>query len=47
MIDEALPSAIDRASLEVREGLYEPKELVDLFDRQEICDRAFKLIKEI
>lgn len=44
IFNEAMPSAIDRASLEVQEGLYESKDLVLLFDGQMILNRAFELI---
>lgn len=43
-IVEAYPEAVDRTSVEVEEGRYEPKELAQLFNRQEICDRAMILI---
>ncbi|MFN5659199.1 MAG: DUF29 family protein [Pseudanabaena sp.] len=43
-IAEAYPEAVDRASVEVEEGRYEPKELAQLVNRQEICDRAMILI---
>jgi hypothetical protein len=43
-ISEAYTEAVDRASLEVEEGRYEPHELAKLVNRQEICDRAMILI---
>jgi hypothetical protein len=43
-ISEAYPEAVDRASAEVEEGRYEPKELAQLVNRQGICDRAMILI---
>lgn len=46
IIQEAMPAAIDRASLEVREGLYESKDLMCLFDDSDIIDSAFELIKK-
>lgn len=46
IINEAMPAAIDRASLEVREGLYEAKDLMNLFDNNVIIERAFNLIKK-
>lgn len=46
IIKEAMPAAIDRASLEVREGLYEADDLMSLFDNNLIIKRAFKLIKD-
>lgn len=45
IINEAMPAAVDRASLEVREGLYESGDLIDLFDNNKVIDRAFNLIK--
>ena len=46
IIKEAMPAAIDRASLEVREGLYEADDLMSLFDNNLIIKRTFKLIKD-
>lgn len=46
IINEAIPAAIDRASLEVREGLYEACDLISLFDINLITERAFTLIKQ-
>lgn len=43
-LEEAFLNAIDEASLEVAEGLYETEELVKLVDKQEIIDRALTLI---
>jgi hypothetical protein len=44
ILNEAMPAAIDRASLEVREGLYEALDLMSLFDNNLIIERAFALI---
>jgi hypothetical protein len=41
---EAYPQAIDRASLEVAEGIYDTATLETLVNREEIIDRAFGLI---
>jgi hypothetical protein len=46
IINEAIPAAIDRASLEVSEGLYETSDLMLLFDINLIIERAFTLIKK-
>ena len=43
-LEEAYPAALDRASLEVEEGRYEPEELETRINRQELLDRAFTLI---
>lgn len=43
-LEEAYPEAIDAASLEVAEGRYEPDELEQRIDRDEMLDRAFALI---
>jgi hypothetical protein len=43
-LEEAFLNAIDQASLEVAEGLYETEELAKLVDKQEIIDRALTLI---
>jgi hypothetical protein len=43
-LEEAFLNAIDQASLEVAEGLYETEELAKLIDKQEIIDRALTLI---
>ncbi|WP_319421031.1 hypothetical protein [Pleurocapsa sp. FMAR1] len=45
IISEAMPAAVDCASLEVSEGLYESMDLMTLFDQILIIERAFKLIK--
>lgn len=45
ILQEAYLNAIDRASLEVEEGHYEPQELEKLVDQEEIIERAFSLIK--
>ena len=44
---EAYPAALDRASLEVEEGRYEPEELETRINRQEILARAFALISPL
>lgn len=44
ILKEAYLNAIDRASLEVEEGHYEPQELEKLVDQEEIIERAFCLI---
>ncbi|MDV2995413.1 MAG: hypothetical protein N4J56_005067 [Chroococcidiopsis sp. SAG 2025] len=41
---EAYLNAIDEASLEVAEGLYEPEALAEIVDREVILDRAMSLI---
>ena len=46
-ISEAYAEALDRAATEVEEGRYEPKELAELVDREEICDRAMTLISSL
>ncbi|HEY9299610.1 MAG TPA: hypothetical protein VIQ31_25255 [Phormidium sp.] len=43
-LEEAFLNAIDEASLEVAEGLYETEELGKLVNKQEIIDRALTLI---
>jgi len=43
-LEEAYPTAIDEASLEVAEGRYEPDELEQMLNRAEILERAFGLI---
>ncbi|MGA9383248.1 MAG: DUF29 family protein [Phormidium sp.] len=43
-LEEAFLNAIDEASLEVAEGLYETEELEKLVDQAEIIDRALTLI---
>ena len=40
----AYPDAIDEASLEVAEGIYEPEELENMVDKQAILDAALSLI---
>jgi hypothetical protein len=44
IITEAMPSAIDRASLEVKEGLYDSTDLIVLFDNNKVLEKAFDLI---
>ncbi|MFB2839609.1 DUF29 family protein [Floridanema evergladense] len=44
ILEEAFLNAIDEASLEVAEGLYETEELEKLVDKAEIIDRALTLI---
>ncbi|MEY2832043.1 MAG: hypothetical protein RLZZ574_1301 [Cyanobacteriota bacterium] len=41
-----MSAAIDRASLEVQEGIYQADDLISLFDTDLIIERAFTLIKE-
>ena len=43
-LEEAYLNAIDQASLEVAEGLYEPDELEKLVNRTEILQFALSLI---
>ena len=43
-LDAAYLNAIDEASLEVSEGIYEPEELENMVDKQAILDRALSLI---
>ncbi|MEB3182697.1 MAG: DUF29 family protein [Nostocaceae cyanobacterium] len=43
-LEEAYPNAIDRASLEVAEGRYEPEELENIINQEEILNRAISLI---
>ena len=44
IINEAMPSAIDRASLEVKEGLYDSTDLIVLFAHNTVLEKAFDLI---
>ncbi|WP_449416882.1 DUF29 family protein [Phormidium nigroviride] len=46
ILEVAYIMAIDAASLEVREGQYEPEELEVMVNREEIIDRALALISE-
>ena len=46
-ISEAYAEALDRAAMEVEEGRYEPKELAELVNREEICDRAILLLSSL
>lgn len=43
-LEEAYLNAIDEASLEVEEGLYEPEELEEIINKEEILNRALALI---
>jgi hypothetical protein len=43
-LEEAYPQAINQASLEVEEGRYEPEELDNLINKEEILNRALALI---
>ncbi|CAD0225258.1 DUF29 family protein [Planktothrix agardhii] len=43
-LEEAYLNAIDQASLEVSEGIYEAKELEKLANREELLNQAFQLI---
>lgn len=45
-IEEAYAQAINKASLEVEEGRYEPRELEAIVNRAEIIDRAMALVLE-
>jgi Domain of unknown function DUF29 len=44
ILDVAYIMAIDSASLEVREGQYEPEELATIVNREEIINQALALI---
>ena len=44
VVETAYKQAINKASLEVEEGRYEPRELSQLVNRDEIIDRAMALI---
>lgn len=46
-LEAAYPDAIDQASLEVEEGRYQPEELEQLVDEQEIINRALMLILKV
>jgi hypothetical protein len=46
IINEAMTAAIDRASLEVQEGIYQANDLISLLDQDLIIERAFTAIKE-
>jgi hypothetical protein len=46
IINEAMPAAIDLASLEVQEGIYQADDLISLLDQDLIIDRAFTVIEE-
>ena len=43
-LEDAYLNALDAASLEVEEGLYEPEQLEQLINKEEILNRAFTLI---
>ena len=43
-LEEAYLNAIDEASLEVEEGLYEPEELEEIINKEEFLNRALALI---
>jgi hypothetical protein len=43
-LEEAYPQAINRASLEVKEGRYEPDELETLVNQEELINRGMTLI---
>jgi hypothetical protein len=43
-LEEAYLNAIDQASLEVKEGLYEPDELAQQVDQSQIIEQAMTLI---
>ncbi len=44
VVETAYKQAINKASLEVEEGRYEPRELSRLVNQDEIIDRAMALI---
>lgn len=44
VLESAYRVAINKASLEVEEGRYEPEELEKLVNKEEIIDRALALI---
>lgn len=43
-LEDAYLNAIDEASLEVSEGIYEPKQLEQLVNREELLNQAMQLI---
>ena len=43
-LEDAYLNAIDQASLEVSEGIYEPQELEKLVNREELLNQSFQLI---
>ena len=43
-LEEAYPAAINKASLEVEEGRYEPDELEQMVNKEDILNQAMKLI---
>jgi hypothetical protein len=43
-LEEAYPAAIDRASLEVEEGRYQPDELAKIVNQEQILQQAMELI---
>ncbi|MCL1463567.1 DUF29 family protein [Argonema galeatum] len=43
-LEEVYPDAVDAAAREVEEGRYEPEELEELVNKEEIIDRALALI---
>ncbi|EAW36881.1 DUF29 family protein [Lyngbya sp. PCC 8106] len=44
-LEEAYLNAIDQASLEVEEGRYDPQELEEIVNREELLNQAMKLIE--
>ncbi len=46
-IEEAYLAAIDRAALEVEEGRYQSEELAAIINREELSDKAMKLIETL
>jgi Domain of unknown function DUF29 len=44
VLEKAYTQALNKASLEVAEGVYEPRELSRLVNKEEIMDRALNLI---
>lgn len=43
-LEEAYPAALNKASLEVEEGRYDPEELEQMVDREDILNQAMVLI---
>jgi len=43
-LEEAYPTAIDKASLEVEEGRYEPEELAQKVNQESIINQSLALI---
>lgn len=45
-LEEAYPQAVNKASLEVSEGIYEPEALEQLVNREELLNQAMQLIAD-